>query len=185
MSRQLVPASRRRTSGQVGRVGGLTFFETLDNVADERRAVDGHAKQRVGHDAGAQGRTRAGHAAPGAARAVIPAGGAALDELVQLGAAERGQAPDVGHVGVERAQRHAHLPQLDVHAAVGKVVRRRGQLAVLDQLKTQTWKRRYVGSGWDEAVPLDKGEGKPLKGMGMGVKCPAYVAATTVAVASV
>lgn len=114
----------------------LTFFEALDDVADERRAVDRHAQQGIGHDARAQRRAEAGHAAARAARAVVPAAGAALDQLVQLCAAERRQAPDVRHVRVERAQRHAHLPQLDVDATVGQVVRRRGQLPVVDDLRT-------------------------------------------------
>lgn len=149
---------------------GLTFFETLDDVADERRAVDGHAKQRVGHDAGAQGRARAGHAAPGATRAVIPAGGAALDELMQLGTAERGQAPDVGHVGVERAQRHAHLSQLDVHTAVGQVVRRRGQLAVLDHLNTQTGNGVRSGPVEMGQFPWRGGRANPLRGGGVGCR---------------
>lgn len=58
---------------------------------------------------------------------MVAAAGAALDELVELGPAERRQAPDVGHVGVERAQGHAHLPEFDVDATVGQVVRGRGR----------------------------------------------------------
>lgn len=115
----------------------LTFFETLDDVADERGAVDGHAQQRIGHDAGTQRRADAGHAAAGAAGAVVASARAALDELVQLGAAERGEAPHVRHVGVKRAQGHAHLPQLDVDATVGQIVRRRGQLPVVGDLWQQ------------------------------------------------
>lgn len=107
----------------------------MDHVADERSAVDRDAQQRVGHDAGAQGRAHAGHAAPGAAGAVVATARAALDQLVELGAAERSQAPDVRHVRVERAQGHAHLPQFDVHAAVGQVVRRCDQLPVVDDLR--------------------------------------------------
>lgn len=58
---------------------------------------------------------------------VVTAARAALDEFVELGPAERRQAPDVGHVGVERAQGHAHVPEFDVDATVGQVVRRRGR----------------------------------------------------------
>jgi len=111
---------------QVNQKRTLTFFETLDDVADERGTVYRHAQQRIGYDAGTQRRTNAGHAAPGTAGAVVASARSALDELVQLGAAERGEASHVRHVGVERAQRHAHLSQLDVDATVGQIVRRRG-----------------------------------------------------------
>lgn len=66
---------------------------------------------------------------------------AAFDELVELGTAERSQTSDVGHVGVERTQGHAHLSEFDVNATLGQVVRRRDQLAVIGDL----WTKRDVG----------------------------------------
>jgi len=108
----------------------------LNDVADERGAVDRHAQQGIGHHPGTQRRANTRHAAAGAAGAVVPSARAALDQLVELDPAERGQASDVGHVGVERAQGHAHLPQFDVHATLGQIVRRRGQFAIVDGLRS-------------------------------------------------
>lgn len=112
----------------------ITFFETLDDVADERRAVDRYVQHGIWYDAGTQRRAHSWHAASGAAGTVVATTCSTFNELMELGAAEWSQTSYVGHVRVERTQGHAHLPQFDVHATVGQIVRRRGQLAVVDDL---------------------------------------------------
>lgn len=87
-----------------------TFFETLNDVADERSTVDRHAQQRIGYDAGTQWRAYARYPAPGATGSVVATSCATLDKLVEFGTAERSQTSDVRHIGVKRAQGHAHLP---------------------------------------------------------------------------
>jgi hypothetical protein len=65
-----------------------TFFETLNDVADERSTVDRHAQQRVGYDTGTQWRTHTRHPATGATGSMVATSCATLDELVELGTAE-------------------------------------------------------------------------------------------------
>lgn len=113
----------------------VTFFETLNDVADKRRAAQRGAQRCIGYDAGTQGRAQTWNTAARATNAVVTTTRTAFDELVKLCVAEGRQSPDVRHVGVERTERHAHWTQFDVHATFGQIVRRGGQFAVVDDLQ--------------------------------------------------